>query len=338
MTGFIKTVLIVGLGSIGKRHVRIVKKLFPDVNIVVLRHKQCDKNHSNSLGSFICVTSIDEAISTNPQVAIIANPAPMHIDVAKKLASNRISLLIEKPISNTSKNIQSLIDLCSQNGIILMTAYNLRFSPSLIEFKKQLELNKIGPVYSVRSEVGQHLSSWRPDSDYRNGVSANQDLGGGVLLELSHEIDYLMWIFGSIEWVKSYVSKQSSLDIDVEDNANIILCFKRDKSSNLIASLNMDFIRHDTTRKCFAIGNKGTLLWDGISGRVMHFDKRINKWQTVFSSVYDVDYTYKEEIKSFFLSVESKKQPHISGYDGMRAVSVVEAVKESSNNNSTVYL
>jgi predicted dehydrogenase len=335
---FIKTVLVVGLGSIGRRHIEIIKNLFPEINIVVLRHKRCDKGDIDKLGLYKCVTSFDEAVATNPQAAIIANPATMHIEVAGKLANHGINLLIEKPISDSSKGIQALIDTCRQNNCILMTAYNLRFLPSLIEFKKQLQAKRIGNIYSVRSEIGQYLPSWRPDSDYRNGVSANKSLGGGVLLELSHEIDYLRWIFGSVNWVKSHFSKQSDLDIDVEDSANIIFGFKGIDGGELTGSLNMDFIRHDMTRKCFVIGEKGTLLWDGIFGRVEYFAKDDNDWRTIFSSKPNRDYTYTEEIKSYFSSIESNELPCISGDDGMHVVSIIEAIKKSSNTGSVVYL
>jgi predicted dehydrogenase len=88
----IKTVLVVGLGSIGRRHVGIIKELFPEINIVVLRHRQCDKNDIDALGLYKCVTSIDKAIETNPQAAIIANPATKHIEVAEQLANKGIHL------------------------------------------------------------------------------------------------------------------------------------------------------------------------------------------------------------------------------------------------------
>jgi predicted dehydrogenase len=334
----IKTVLVVGLGSAGRRHVRIIKNLFSEINIVVLRHKQCEKDDIEALSLYKCVSSIDEAIATNPQAAIIANPATMHIEVAEKLADNGINLLIEKPISDSSKGVQKLIDTCHKNNIILMTAYNLRFLPSLIKFKSQIQTNKIGNIYSVRSEIGQYLPSWRPESDYRNTVSANKNLGGGVLLELSHEIDYLSWIFGPIDWVKSHISKQSGLDVDVEDSAKIILGFEGIDGCELIASLNMDFIRHDNTRKCFVIGEKGTLLWDGISGKVEYFAKGANDWKTIFLSKPDRDYTYAEEIKSFFSSIESNELPCISGDDGAYVVSIVEAIKKSNYTKSVTYL
>jgi predicted dehydrogenase len=138
--------------------------------------------------------------------------------------------------------------------------------------------------------------------------------------------------------VKSHISKQSDLDIDVEDSANIILGFKGSNNVEFTASLNLDFIRHDTTRKCFVIGEKGTLLWDGICGKVKYFAKGDSQWNTIFSSKPDRNFTYIEEIKSFFSSIESNKPPYISGYEGLQVVNIVEAIKKSSNIDSTVYL
>jgi predicted dehydrogenase len=246
-------------------------------------------------------------------------------------------LLIEKPISDSSKDVQELIDICYQNKATLMTGYNLRFLPSLIEFKKQMHSVRIGKIYSVRSEIGQYLPSWRPGTDYRKDVSAQKSLGGGALLELSHEIDYLSWIFGRVDWVKSHVSKQSDLEIDVEDSAYVVLGFEEVDGEVLTASLNIDFIRHDTTRKCFVIGEKGTLLWDGIKGQVKFFEKSSKHWEILFLSSPDRNFTYIEEIKSFFLSVEANIRPSITGEDGLQVVNIVENIKQSSSENSVVF-
>jgi len=328
----IERVLIVGLGSIGKRHVRIVRELFPKINITVLRHNQCDENNT---GVDSCVTTIEDAIDRKPQVAIIANPATMHLEVAMQLAKNNIHLLIEKPIAISSQGVQELINLCEQKQLVLMTAYNLRFMPSLMELQKQLQKNKIGRIFSIKSEVGQNLPSWRPDQDYRKSVSAQKKLGGGVLSELSHEIDYISWIFGPIEWVKSHISKVSNLEVDVEDNANIILGFGGKLDKEFSATLNMDFIRQDITRMCTVIGDLGTLRWNGVLGTLHLYTEETHKWKLLFSSLTERDYTYKEEFKHFISSIESTL---ISGTDGLNVILAIEAIHRSNSTGKIAYI
>ena len=330
----IKTILVIGLGSIGKRHVKNIKEFFPEIKIIALRHSKFNKNDLFNYGLHDCVLSIKDALNYNPDAAIISNPASEHLKFAKILAQSGIDLLIEKPISNSVAGIEELIELCELNKCILMTAYNLRFLPSLVEFKNQIDSNRVGKLLSIHAEVGQYLPSWRQGSDYRNSVSANKNLGGGVLLELSHEIDYLYWIFGELRWVIAHVSKQSSLDLDVEDSSKILLSFDNDLS----ASLNMDFFRHDTSRKCYAIGEKGTMLWDGISDEVKLFENGANAWKTIFKSSADKNFTYSEEIKYFFSIIETKNPPKISGYDGMKVLVAIEAIKKSNNIGSKIYL
>ena len=134
MRSLINTVLIVGLGSIGRRHVGIIQSIFPNINIIVFRHKKCNSDDIKLLGLHKCVTSVDDAIKLNPQAAIISNPASRHLEIAKRLATKGINLLIEKPISDSSKGVQELIDICYANEAKLMTGYNLRFLPSLMFF------------------------------------------------------------------------------------------------------------------------------------------------------------------------------------------------------------
>jgi len=332
----LKRVLVVGFGSIGKRHVRIVKSLYPKIKIVVLRHSYCEDSDIEKFGLFDCVISIESALEFKPDVAIIANPATKHLKVAQVLASSGIHLLVEKPISASTNGVQSLINTCEKKSLVLMTAYNLRFQKSLIAFSNYIRQQKIGDVLLVKAEVGQALPSWRPDSDYRKTVSAQKSLGGGVLLELSHEIDYLSWIFGDIVWVKAHISRQSDLEIDVEDTANIILGVNSNNKRDVVVSLNMDFIRCDSTRQCMAIGDKGSLRWDANIGEVAWFPKNGKEWSTLFLQTTDRDYTYTEEIKYFFSKVTNGKSDSISGIDGLKTVQVIESIHQSHNSGSMV--
>jgi predicted dehydrogenase len=207
------------------------------------------------------------------------------------------------------------------------------------KFRELLIQGKVGPVVSVRAEVGQYLPAWRPDSDYRNSVSAQKRLGGGVLLELSHEIDYLLWLFGPVEWVKATLLRQSNLEIDVEDTAHLQLGFVIDASGRqLVAALDLDFIRHDTTRQCVVIGERGTLRWDGVSGRVEFMAYDANSWEVLMSDLVERDFTYREELKQFFTSINDDIDPPVTGSDGEAVLAVVEAARLSNQNGQVVYL
>ncbi len=331
----INRVLIVGFGSIGKRHYSIIKRLLPESIVKILRHS---KNKSIP-GDDNFLYSIDDALAFLPQIAVIASPSPFHIHIAQTLAENKIHLLVEKPLSDKSTEVNRLIKTCLKNNLILSVGYNLRFLPSLQYFRNAIITSLIGRVLSVRSEVGQYLPSWRSEIDYKDSVSAQKRLGGGVLLELSHELDYLCWIFGDIEWVTALLCKQSNLDIDVEDTAHLVIGFVKSRHKyNIIGNLNMDFIRHDSTRKCFAIGEKSTLMWDAVAGEVNLYEPDKKKWINLFKDKITPDDSYLEEWKDFLSCVYFNKKPLVSGRDGLKVIKIIEAVRLSANDNSKIFL
>lgn len=332
----INRVLIVGSGSIGKRHLRLARDLLPNADIRVLRHQPTNDVPENSNGYFF---NMEDAINFKPQIAVIASPAPFHIKIAEALVSVGTDFLIEKPLSSSLDNVSKLLETCRNQGVILLTGYNLRFLPSLQKFRELLSEDVLGKVLSVRCEVGQYLPSWRPDDDYRSGVSARRELGGGALLELSHELDYLRWIFGEVEWVNATLSKQSNLDIDVEDTAHITLGFEAGPDAHhLIGVVNLDFIRHDATRICIAIGEKGSLRWNGLTGEVDTFEVDGKEWQQLFSYKHQRDESYQAEWANFLECVNQRKSPLVTGEDGLKVLEIVDSIQKSSSTNKKVYI
>jgi predicted dehydrogenase len=326
-------ILIAGIGSIGKRHLKIVRESLPDATIMVLRHK-----HPAEPVEFadFCTSSVEDVIKFRPELAVLANPATFHADLARALLGVGCRLLIEKPLAADVEQAQAIVRDAQEVGIACQVGYNLRFMPSLIEFRRILRSEFVGEILSVRCEVGQHLAGWRPGVDYRQCVSARRELGGGVLLELSHELDYLGWIFGPIEWVNAWTGRQSALEIDVEDTAHLILGFKA--PSKVCTVLTMDFIRHDTTRRCVAIGTKGSLFWDALGGVVEVCNAGSSERLELFRQHDDRDVTYRNQWSAFMARPHSLVMPSpqletvATLEEGLFTLQVVEAARQSASN------
>ena len=324
----IDRIVIAGLGSIGRRHLRLARKLIPNADIRILRQLVTSKVPEYSNG---CFSTTEEAVAFAPQIAVIATPATFHISTAQPLAEAGVHLLIEKPLSATLNGVSELIDTCRQQRTVLQIGYNLRFLPSLQRFRDLLGQQVIGKLLSVRCEIGQYLPSWGPGTDYSHGVSARRELGGGVLLELSHEIDYLRWSFGEVDWVRATLSNQSELELDVEDSAHLIIGFSpKDNRNQLIGSLNLDFIRRDTTRLCTAIGENGSLRWNGLTGQVMIYRAGRNEWCELFRHQHQRDDSYQAEWQNFIMCVTSNSTPLITGDDGSKVLEIIEAARISA--------
>lgn len=318
----------------GVRHLGLARELFPEAEIKILTHQSGSEFPEHSIDYFF---NMEDALEFSPEIAVIANPAPFHLEIAQQLVEIGTHLLIEKPISISTNGIGKLLETSKKFNTIVAIGYNLRFDPSLQELRKLLQDGQIGSALSVRSEVGQYLPTWRSGRDYRNGVSAKQNLGGGVLLELSHEIDYLRWIFGDFMWVKATLSKQSTLEIDVEDSAHLTLGFlQNQEGKQLIGTLNLDFIRHDTTRICTVIGESGSLRWDGILGKVDLFQEGSTDWVTVYERSTNLENTYKAEWGNFLQSINGLETPKVTSVDAFRVVELIQAARTSSKSGNLV--
>ena len=324
---FIK-VLIVGFGSIGKRHLSVIQESLPSAEKLVLKRSILT---TEQIAGVSFTSNEEKAILFKPEIAVIANPAPFHIDIATKLAKNGCHLLIEKPVALLDGDANPLMDVIRSKGVVCQVGYNLRYFQSLRKYKHLIDEGVTGKVHSIRCEVGQYLPSWRPGTDYRNGVSAQKFLGGGVLNELSHEIDYLQWIFGEINWVRGWCGKVSDLEIDVEDLASITMGLKHPSASDeSIATLALDFIRHDRTRHCTVIGSQGTLKWDGTDGSVLLFRRDSSGWQNLFSSPNEVDKSYHLQWQDFINCIKDNTSPMVNLKVAMQVVRIVGMIRSTT--------
>ena len=248
-------VIIVGFGSIGQRH---CKNLLDESDAeILLSTKHNIKNFKNNK-RIQNLPSFEKCLKNQPEIGFVCNTSNLHIQTAIKLAKNNCHLLIEKPLSNSLKNITPLLSLIEKNKLITLMGFNLRFHPCLIKVKQLLSKNKIGRVIYVNAENGSYLPDWHPEEDYRKSYSSSNTLGGGAVLTCLHEIDYLYWLFGNVKEVSAITGKFSDLDIDSEDLSSISLRFK----NNIIAEVHLDFFQRPAQRSCKIVGTNGTLFCD----------------------------------------------------------------------------
>ncbi len=331
---YVRRFLIVSLGSIGKRHLRNIRALRPNSIVGVLRLQESHKYEKLPEGVDEQFFTIDDAISFSPHAAIIASPASFHVPIAMSLVQSGVPILIEKPFSITCKGVDKLIQAAELSGVPVLVGYNLRFLPSLNETKRLISNGVIGDVLGVRAEVGQYLPSWRPDTPYQKTVSARKDLGGGAILELSHEIDYIYWMFGLPDLVSASGGHYSDLEIDVEDMA--ILCLKYNNPRRLI-QIHLDFLQHNAIRECKFIGSEGTLVWNAIEDNICLFERDNKHWVSLDTvKCIDRNKMYLDEMNHFLECIEKSISPIIDAKSAYNVVAIIDAAKKSITNNISV--
>jgi predicted dehydrogenase len=249
--------------------------------------------------------------------------------VLRQIGALNVPVFMEKPLAHTLGDAVAALELLGPVLERSQLGYNLRFSESLVAFRDLVRGGQFGQVLRFSAETAQYLPDWRPGKDYRETVSARADLGGGALLELSHELDYLRWIFGEWDWVSAWTGRTSSLEIDVEDTALVTIGIEGDQAATqLVGQLSLDFVRRDKTRTITAICESGTLRWDGIAGTVAVYEPSESRWET-FVTDSGSQSTYRAQWDSFLSVVEKGSAPLVAMSDGVAVLRAVEAIRHS---------
>ena len=322
--------LVIGYGSIGRRHIENLSSL-KNIEIIVCTKRKYDKFLKQKKCKIY--TSIEDCIKENPKFAIIANETRFHIRTALYLARAGIHLLIEKPLSYSLKGTNELLNIANKNKLIVLIGYNFRFHPCLELIREIILRGDLGRVISVRVENGSFLPDWHQYENYQTNYAARNDLGGGAVLTCIHEIDYLYWFFGNIRDVFSVTGRFSDLNIKAEDLSAIILRFK----NNVIAEAHLDYFQQPSARNCKIIGTRGTLSWDIESNTVRFYDVKNKKWiEKLKLPKYDINMTYIKELTHLIECIESKAKPINDLKDGIYTLKVALDVKKSSKLKKTL--
>jgi len=316
--------LVVGYGSIGKRHIENLSKL-SNMKILVCSKRKYDDFLKTK--NCVLINSLDDCIKEKPNFAIVCNETTLHIKTATKLARAGIHLFIEKPLSNSLKGIKELLKLTRKKKLVTMIGYNFRFHPSIKMIKKIISSQDLGKIISARVENGSFLPDWHPDENYSKNYSARDDLGGGVILTCIHEIDYLYWFFGKVSNVFSISGKFSDLDIQTEDLSVILLKYE----NNVIAEAHLDYFQMPNARNCKIICTKGTIIWDMHENVVKCYNIKKKNWvEKLKLTNYDINAMYLDELKYFINCLRGRKKTICDISVGVYTLKIALAVKRSS--------
>ena len=318
------SVLIVGYGSIGKKHLENFLQ-FKDIQLTVYT-KRNDLQLLRENGIKIS-DSLTECLKENPDVGVITNETSLHIPIAIKLAKEGLDLFLEKPLSNSLKDVEKLRTIIKKKKLITQMGCNLRFHPCIKKIKSMIEQQKIGKIISAQVQTCSYLPDYHPWEDYRKGYAARKDLGGGVLLTQIHEIDYMYWLFQEVENVISMSGKLSDLDITAEDYVSSLLKFK----NKIIGELHMDYFQRPDFRSCKIRGTKGEIYWNSDNNNVNIYRMDKKRWKTELEvKNYQRNFSYAEQLKHFLKCVKQRKETINDIEQGISTLKIALAIKKSS--------
>lgn len=286
-------IIFLGLGSIGRRHLELLRKYYR-YDLYAYRSGVNSKISPQDVKELDSWKEIENII---PDIAFITNPTFLHIKTALKCAQLGCKLFIEKPIGMNSVGLDKLVDIVRRKQLVTYVAYNLRFHPIIQLLLK--EINK-GKVLHIRTTCSSYLPNWRPGVDCLKSYSANKKMGGGVVLDLSHEIDYIDYLTGGIKNIKGQFGRRSNITNDSEDFADVSI------SSRLCpVNLHLDYFSHLKERTIKIDFLDKSLVGDLVNNEIIEYKEGVVLKKKKIK--YNISETYRDQMKYFFQNIKNPR-------------------------------
>ena len=329
-------VLFIGLGSIGQRHLRLLLELVPDARVFALRSGRggpglaelCPRNAGPEF------SSLAQALEAKPHLAVLATPSHLHLEPARALMRAGVPLLLEKPVDISREGLKELAALGEESSAPVLVGYQLRHHPAYGQIQTWLNDELIGKPLSLLAQVGQWLPDWRPGRDYKNSYSSKLSQGGGVIFDLSHEINLALGFLGPAGKVTAAGGLLSDLELESEDLAEISL--KHDSGS--YSHLHLDCLQRVYARDLKLIGRQGTILWDYAAGHVSLIRPDQEDIRLADPPHFERDSMFRAQMAHMLELVRGKARPVCSLAEGVLAARIALAAHESLQTERTVTL
>jgi predicted dehydrogenase len=305
-------VAILGLGSAGRRHAQ---------NALELGHEVLGFDpEADEAPGIERVDSMDSVIAKADAV-VVASPSSLHAEQALAAISAGKPTLVEKPLAVNVDDARRVVAAARDHGVICGVAMNLRFHRGILGLRELLP--ELGTLRLARSSFGYDLRLWQPGTDYRGSYSARAALGGGILLDAIHELDYLLWLLGPVASVSAELDQVSDLEIDVEDTALLAVRFE----SGALGAFDLNFVEPAYRRECLLVGSDAMASWDWNTAAI---SVRRGTEERSVDTACDVLDTYRAVLEDFLEAAVSGGEPRTSAEDGLAALRVVDAARRSA--------
>jgi predicted dehydrogenase len=268
------------------------------------------------------------------------------LDIAIPAAEAGCAILLEKPVSDSLSRLDVLKKAAEKSGSRILVGFQFRYHPTLNKARELIQSGALGKVFTVHAHWGEYLPNWHPWEDYRQSYASRADLGGGVIVTLTHPLDYLRFLLGDVESLWSFNGHISPLEINVEDAAEIGLRF----ASGAVGGVHVNYFQRPPVHRLEIVGANGTLRWDNADG-ALHFFKmpaEFGTWdanppaavleQYQLPDGFERNQLFAAQMRHFIDIVQGIAQPSCSLEDGIRVQQLVQAVLESNTSGRLVAL
>jgi len=329
----VETAFILGCGSIGQRHIRILQELGIG-SIFTIRSR---KGHHKDLPADIDIVELDDwSTLTNKDIdiGIIANPTSLHLESACRLIPFTKGLLIEKPLSNNLAGVNELTEVMVESKVVPFMGHNLMFHPLVEKTKEYIATVDLGNILSIQCHFGQWLPGWHPYEDYTTAYYARKDLGGGASLSLIHEIHLVTELAGPAFEIYGITSSSNALQLDVDVVSDIMIRHK----SGCVSQVHLDFLQRPARRVGTVNFERGSLSYDLLNNLLLAQGPNDSAPVVLWSDhTYDINNMYMKQMKTFIRYVEEQRIHH--AYDlrgGVASLAIVDALHASNDEKRIV--
>lgn len=292
-------ILVIGAGSIGERHINNLLQLGYN-NIYVYRQRNLPFRNVDS--EKITVVTDWNLLRDIPFVfSIICTPSNQHLEQAIQCLNMNMHVLVEKPLAHKTFDSGALIQLVQDKNKLLYVAYMMRFHPHIIKVKNHILNNTYGKLKTMRTHWGSYLPDWHPYENYKTSYAAQPEMGGGVALTLSHDLDLVNWLAGAP--VQSFTAKfgySETLGIEAESVADFQITYKND----ITAQVHLNYLERQPNRHYIFIFEHATLRLDYFSATLTTSDSA-GETQEIIKN-FDRNDLFVEELKYFFELIQGE--------------------------------